>query len=91
MLSYPDRVDLGELREAVRRFARSEIAPRARRIDQDDWFARQLWPRLGELGVPRPTVAVDDGGPGLGQPSGAGKPEIRRMLSGRELLRPWTR
>ncbi|WP_414708482.1 acyl-CoA dehydrogenase family protein [Ramlibacter sp.] len=65
-MSYPDRVDLAELREAVRRFARSEIAPLARRIDQEDWFPRELWPRLGELGVLGPTVAEADGGPGLG-------------------------
>lgn len=55
-----------ELRDAVRRFALAEIAPLARRIDQEDWFARDLWPKLGALGVLGPTVAEADGGAGLG-------------------------
>jgi len=57
---------LSELREAVRRFALAEIAPLARRIDRDDWFARELWPKLGELGVLGPTVDTSHGGAGLG-------------------------
>jgi isovaleryl-CoA dehydrogenase len=55
-----------ELRDAVRRFALAEIAPLAKRIDQEDWFARDLWPKLGALGVLGPTVAEEDGGAGLG-------------------------
>ncbi|TFZ08812.1 acyl-CoA dehydrogenase family protein [Ramlibacter humi] len=66
MLSYPDAAALEELRAAVHRFAQAEIAPLARRIDQEDWFPRELWPRLGELGVLGPTVPQEDGGPGLG-------------------------
>jgi isovaleryl-CoA dehydrogenase len=61
-----DRAALAELREAVRRFAQSEIAPLARKIDREDWFARELWPKLGALGVLGPTVSAADGGPGLG-------------------------
>jgi isovaleryl-CoA dehydrogenase len=38
----------------------------ARRIDRDDWFARELWPKLGALGVLGPTVPETYGGPGLG-------------------------
>lgn len=57
---------LSELRDAVRRFARAEIAPLARGIDRDDRFARELWPRLGELGVLGPTVDTPYGGAGLG-------------------------
>ena len=61
-----DRAALAELREAVRRFAAAEIAPLARKIDREDWFARALWPKLGALGVLGPTVSEADGGPGLG-------------------------
>ncbi|RYY92565.1 MAG: isovaleryl-CoA dehydrogenase, partial [Comamonadaceae bacterium] len=57
---------IDELRAAVRRFALAEIAPLARRIDRDDWFARALWPKLGALGVLGPTVPEADGGLGLG-------------------------
>mgnify|MGYP005806119383 CR=1 FL=1 len=57
---------MDELREAVRRFAAAEITPLARKIDQEDWFARELWPRLGRLGVLGPTVPEEFGGPGLG-------------------------
>ena len=66
MLSYPATDDLADLRAAVRRFAVGEIAPLARRIDRDDWFARELWPALGELGVLGPTVPPAYGGAGLG-------------------------
>jgi len=66
MLSYLDDAGLQELRSAVQRFAQAEIAPLARRIDQEDWFPRELWPRLGALGVLGPTVPPEDGGPGLG-------------------------
>src|SRR5690606_38598840 len=57
---------IDELRDTVRRFCVAEIAPLARRIDQEDWFARALWPKLGALGVLGPTVPEAYGGPGLG-------------------------
>jgi isovaleryl-CoA dehydrogenase len=66
MLSYPADAELEALRATVRRFALAEIAPLARRIDKDDWFARELWPRLGALGVLGPTVPEEYGGAGLG-------------------------
>ena len=65
--SHPhvDPALLAALRESVRRFAQDQIAPLARRIDREDWFARELWPRMGELGILGPTVSEGDGGPGL--------------------------
>lgn len=57
---------LQSLRDSVRRFALAEIAPLARKIDQEDWFARELWPQLGALGVLGPTVPEAYGGAGLG-------------------------
>jgi len=39
------------IRETVREFCRREIAPIADRIDSEDWFPRELWPQLGDLGV----------------------------------------
>src|SRR5215212_10330670 len=54
------------IRESVRSFAVNEIAPLADDIDRTDQFPRQLWPKLGELGVLGITVEEEDGGAGLG-------------------------
>lgn len=58
--------DLDALRDAVRVFTAKEIAPRAAEIDRGDIFPRDLWPRLGELGVLGLTADEAWGGAGLG-------------------------
>lgn len=55
-----------QLREAVRDFAQTRIAPLAAAIDREDRFPRELWPQLGELGVLGITAEVAHGGIGLG-------------------------
>jgi len=62
--------DLGEtadqLRDTVRSFTADEIAPIAAEIDRTDRFPRELWPRMGALGLHGITVEEDYGGSGLG-------------------------
>src|SRR3954452_23181976 len=61
---------LGEMadtiRETTRRFAADRIAPLAARIDEEDWFPRELWPEMGALGLHGVTVEEEYGGLGLG-------------------------
>jgi isovaleryl-CoA dehydrogenase len=61
---------LGEMadtiRETTRRFAADRIAPLAARIDEEDWFPRELWPEMGALGLHGITVEEEFGGLGLG-------------------------
>ncbi len=54
------------IRETTRRFATEQIAPIAAKVDANDWFPRDLWPAMGELGLHGITVAEADGGLGLG-------------------------
>ena len=54
------------LRESVRSFAAREIAPRAAEIDRTNEFPRDLWPKLGKLGLLGITVDEEFGGTGMG-------------------------
>ena len=54
------------IRDTVEGFATREIAPRAEAIDRSNTFPRDLWPRLGALGLLGITVEEEEGGSGLG-------------------------
>ena len=57
---------VAEVRALARRFAREEIAPLAEAADRNNEFPRQLWPKLGALGLLGLTVPERWGGAALG-------------------------
>jgi isovaleryl-CoA dehydrogenase len=68
---YPTlNFDLGEtadaLRDTVRSFTADEVAPIAAELDKTDRFPRELWPRMGDLGLLGITVEEEYGGAGMG-------------------------
>ncbi|HMA14249.1 MAG: isovaleryl-CoA dehydrogenase [Bacteroidota bacterium] len=54
------------LRDTVMSFAAEEITPLAEEIDRSDSFPRQLWPKMGALGLLGLTVEEEHGGAGMG-------------------------
>jgi len=54
------------LRDSVRSFTSDQISPRAEDIDQTNKFPRDLWLKLGELGLLGITVEEEYGGTGMG-------------------------
>ena len=56
---------LKEIREMVADFARTEIAPHAREWDDKAYFPREIFRKLGELGLMGILIPEKDGGTGL--------------------------
>jgi len=65
-LQYGHGEEIGLLRETVHQFATTEIAPRAADIDRDNDFPRDLWTKMGDLGLLGITVPEQYGGSGMG-------------------------
>jgi isovaleryl-CoA dehydrogenase len=56
----------GLLRDTVRDFAATEIAPRAADIDRSNQFPMELWRKMGDLGLLGITVSDEHGGTAMG-------------------------
>src|SRR5258707_5887852 len=54
------------IRDQVQRFAADQVAPIAAELDKTDRFPRELWPKMGDLGLHGITVEEEYGGSGLG-------------------------
>ena len=65
-LGFDPEPEIALLRDNVRAFAAAEIAPRAAAIDREDAFPRDLWPKMGALGLHGITVEEEFGGAGMG-------------------------
>jgi len=70
-MSFPSLdFDLGEsaemIRDTVKKFSDTEIAPRAADIDAKNEFPNDLWRKFGDLGLLGMTVEEELGGTGLG-------------------------
>lgn len=59
-------IPLEELRDGIRRFAETEIAPFAAEIDDAGCIPRKLWRSLGSVGALGVTAPTSHGGLGLG-------------------------
>lgn len=58
--------EIDALRESVARFAQDEIAPRAADIDSSNQFPKDLWEKMGALGLLGITAPEQYGGAGMG-------------------------
>ena len=65
-LQYGHSEEIGLLRETVHQFASTEIEPRAADIDRDNDFPRDLWTKMGDLGLLGITIPEQYGGSGMG-------------------------
>jgi isovaleryl-CoA dehydrogenase len=65
-LDFDLGAEIDQLRDSVRAFADDEVAPLAAEVDRTDKFPRQLWPKMGALGLHGITVEEEYGGVGMG-------------------------
>ena len=64
-LNFGFNQDLNQLKDTINKFAQNEIAPLAKRVDENNEFPNFLWEKFGELGLLGITADEDYGGTGL--------------------------
>ncbi len=65
-LDYGLGEDADMLRQSINGFAADEIAPRAADIDRDNDFPKDLWRKMGDMGLLGITASEEYGGAGMG-------------------------
>jgi isovaleryl-CoA dehydrogenase len=65
-LDYGLGEDADMLRQSISGFAADEIAPRAADIDRDNDFPKDLWRKMGDMGLLGITASEEYGGAGMG-------------------------
>ena len=50
-LKFGFKQDLHQLKDTINKFAQNEIAPLAKRVDENNEFPNFLWEKFGELGL----------------------------------------
>ncbi|GHF26919.1 isovaleryl-CoA dehydrogenase [Kordiimonas sediminis] len=65
-LSFGHSEEIEMLRDTVRKFAETEIAPRATEIDETNLFPHDLWQKMGEIGILGMTAPEEFGGANMG-------------------------
>jgi isovaleryl-CoA dehydrogenase len=51
--------------ELADKFGRTELAPLARKMDDEEWWPPEVFPKLGRAGLLGVTIPASEGGPGL--------------------------
>ena len=64
-LNFGFNQDLNQLKDTIYKFAQNEIAPLAKKVDENNEFPNILWEKFGELGLLGITADEDYGGTGL--------------------------
>ena len=64
-LNFGFNQDLIQLKDTINKFAQNEIAPLAKKVDENNEFPNFLWEKFGELGLLGITADENYGGTGL--------------------------
>ncbi len=64
-MSSVDSETIGLLRQSVRQFVEKEVMPLSQKIDKEDYFPRDLFKKMGDMGFLGVTIPPEYGGSGM--------------------------